>query len=235
MVVRVKEVRCRALLDTAAAGSSYISSAMVSHLEVKRSRTEERHIEMLIANTFKTFNIYHLEISDDNGTLLLETELIQVDLDVIMTISNPQHQDVIKKYSHLKGVKIANEDIKKELLVQIILGGSDCSRIKASTETRVGNPGEPIGEYTRLGSTLMSPGKVTEHEYMMLTRCTIEDYSKLCALDVLGLEDKPDGDQSTVYDEFKEQLARLNEGWCETKLPWKANQPELPNNNALDV
>ena len=76
----------------------------------------------------------------------------------------------------------------------------------------------------------MSPGKVGEHESMMLTRSTIEDYSQLCALDVLGLEDKPDGDQSTVYDEFKEQLVRSKEGWYETKLPWKANHPELPNN-----
>ena len=65
---------------------------------------------------------------------------------------------------------------------------------------------------------------------MMLTRSTIEDYSQLCALDVLGFEDKPDGDQSTVYDEFKEQLVRSKEGWYETKLPWKANHPELPNN-----
>ena len=47
---------------------------------------------------------------------------------------------------------------------------------------------------------------------------------------MLGLEDKPDGDQSTVYDKFKEQLVRSKGGWYETKLPWKANHPELPNN-----
>ena len=33
--------------------------------------------------------------------------------------------------------------------------------------------------------------KVGEYESMMLTRSTIEDNSQLCALDVLGLEDKP--------------------------------------------
>ena len=163
---------------------------------------------MLMANTVKTFNIHKLEISDDNGTFTLETEVTQVDRDVIMNIPNPQYQDVLKKYSHLKGGKIIDEDTKKELPVQIILGATDCSRIKTSTGTRVGNPGEPIAEYTRLGWTLMSPGKLGEHESMMLTQSTIEDYSQLCALDVLGLEDKPDGDQSTVYDEFKEQLVR---------------------------
>ena len=101
VVVRVKGVRCRAQLYTAA-GSSYISSAMVRHLGMKPSRTEERRIEMLMANTVKTFNIYELEISDDNGTFILETEITQVDRDVIMTIPNPQYQDVLKKYSHLK-------------------------------------------------------------------------------------------------------------------------------------
>ena len=138
VVVRVKGVRCRATLDTAA-GSSYISSAMVRHLGMKPSRTEERCIEMLMANTVKTFNIYKLEISDDNGTFTLETEITQVDRDVIMTIPNPQYQDVLKKYNHLKRVKIIDKDTKKELPMQISLGASDYSRIKTSTGTRVGN------------------------------------------------------------------------------------------------
>ena len=182
---------------------------------MKPNRTEQRRIEMLMANTVKTFNIHDLEISNDNGTFTLETDVTQVDRGVIMNIPNAQYQDVLKKYSHLKGVKIIDEDTKKELPVQIILGASDYSRIKTSTGTRVGNPGEPIAEYTRLRWILMSPGKVGEHESMMLTPST---------------EDKPDGDQSTVYDEFKEQLVRSKEGLYETKLPWKANHPELPNN-----
>ena len=134
-------------------------------------------------------------------------------------------------------MKIIEENTKKELPVQIILGASDCSRIKTSTETHVGNPGESIAKYTRLGWTLTSPGKGGEHESMMLTLSTIKDYSHLCALDVLGLVDKPDGDQSTVHHKFKEQLVRSKEGWYETKLPWKANHPELQNNKegGLDV
>ena len=133
VVVCVKGVRCRALLDTAA-GSSYISSAMVRHLGMKPNRTGQRRIEMLMANTVKTFNIHELEISDDNGTFTLEAEVTQVDRDVIMNIPNPQDQDVLKKYSHLKGVKIIDEDTKNELPVKIILGASDYSRIKPPLE-----------------------------------------------------------------------------------------------------
>ena len=92
---------------------------------MKPNRTEQRRIEILMANTTKMFNIHELEISDGNGTFTLETEVTQVDRDVTMNNPNPQYQDVLKKYSHLKGVKIIDEDTKKELPVQIILGASD--------------------------------------------------------------------------------------------------------------
>ena len=174
-----------------------------------------------MANTVKAFNIHDLEISDDNGMFTLETEVAQVNRNVIMTILNLQYQDVLKKYNHLKGVKIIDEGTKKKLPVQISLGESDYSRIRTSTGTRVGNLGEHIAKYTKLGRILISPGKVREHESMRLTWSTTEDYSQLCSSDVLGLKNKPDGDQSTVYDEFKEQLVRSKESWYETKLPWK--------------
>ena len=69
-----------------------------------------------MANTVKMFNINELEISNDNGTFTLETEVTQVDRDVVMTIPNPQYQDVLKKYSHSKGVKIIDDDTKKNFM-----------------------------------------------------------------------------------------------------------------------
>lgn len=65
---------------------------------------------------------------------------------------------------------------------------------------------------------------------MFLTQTSRVDYEDLCKLDVLGLEDSPSGDQSVVYDEFKEQLRRSEEGWYDTGLPWKGNHAPLPNN-----
>ena len=45
----------------------------------------------------------------------------------------------------------------------------------------------------------------------------IQDYERLCSLDVLGLADSPAGDQQEVYREFREQLSRnTEEGWYET-------------------
>ena len=77
----------------------------------------------------------------------------------------------------------------------------------------------------------MSPGKecfnVTN---MLLAQTSRIEYEELCRKDVLGLEDKVANDQSGVYDEFKEQLVRHDEGWYETGLPWRGNHPPLPNN-----
>ena len=49
-------------------------------------------------------------------------------------------------------------------------------------------------------------------------------------MDVLGLADKPQDDQSEVYSEFKEQLHRDQSGWYETGLPWKGGHPPIPTN-----
>ena len=76
----------------------------------------------------------------------------------------------------------------------------------------------------------MGPGYEYESQVMLLTQTSNAEYEELCRLDVLGLEDTPEHDQSVVFSEFKEQLTRSPEGWYETMLPWKPNHPDLPNN-----
>ena len=63
-----------------------------------------------------------------------------------------------------------------------------------------------------------------------LTRTSSTDYEQLCSLDVLGLQDRPDGDQQSVYNDFKEQVRRSDDGWYETGLLWKHGHDLLPNN-----
>ena len=120
---------------------------------------------------------------------------------------------------------------KKPMLpVHIILGASDYSRVKTTTPSKVRDDRKPVAEKTRLGWTIMSQGKEMSHSYLMLTRSKHEDYMELCSLDVLGLQDRPEGDQTTVFEEFKEQLTRRENGEYETALQWKASQPKLPTN-----
>ena len=84
----------------------------------------------------------------------------------------------------------------------MILGASEYSRIKTDTKPRIEKAGEPIAELTSLGWTTMSAGKEAHMGSVYLTRTSSTDYEQLCNLDVLGLQDRPDGDQQSVYDDF---------------------------------
>jgi len=55
------------------------------------------------------------------------------------------------------------------------------------------------------------------------------EYQRLCALDVLGLADNVGAD-SNILDEFKEQLTTSEQGYYETRLPWKAHHKPLLSN-----
>ena len=91
---------------------------------------------------------------------------------------------------------------------------------------------EPIAKKTKLGWTIISPGKEVDLTAMFMTQTSSLDYETLCRLDVLGIADSASGDEDEVYSEFKEQLKRDEEGWYEAGLPWKGNHPSLPSNEA---
>ena len=126
-----------------------------------------------------------------------------------------------------------DNDPKNMLPVHMILGANEYALIKTATPTRVGDMGQPIAEYTKFGWTIMSPGQGSLQTTLMFARTSHEDYMNMCSLDVLGLEDRPEGDQETVYEEFKEQLVQRPDGKYETSLPWKQGHDKLPSNFAL--
>ena len=78
----------------------------------------------------------------------------------------------------------------------------------------------------------MSPGTETDLDKMFPAQTASSNYEELYRMDVLGLEDKPNGDQSIVYEEFLEQLSRSPDGWYETGLPWKGDHLPLPSNKS---
>ena len=76
----------------------------------------------------------------------------------------------------------------------------------------------------------MSPGQEFDKSVMFFTQTTQSNYKELCKLDILGLRDSADQDQTVIFEEFKERLTRPPEGWYETILPWKPNHPDVPSN-----
>ena len=135
----------------------------------------------------------------------------------------PSLQEARRETPHLKGVTMDDNDERPRLPVHIILGNSECPRMSTTEPQRVGREWDPVASYTKLGWTITSPGREIDTTSMLLTQTSRVDYEELCKLDVLGLADSPSGDQGVVYDEFKEQLRRKEEGWYESGLPWKGN------------
>ena len=98
------------------------------------------------------------------------------------------------------------------------------------TKPRINQRLEPIAELTTLGWTVMSAGSDSNLPNVYATRISSADYQELCNLDVLGLEDRQEGDQQVFYEEFAEQLTRNKDGRCETSLLWRPGHDPLPTN-----
>ena len=105
---------------------------------------------------------------------------------------------------------------KAELPIHLILGVGDYTKIKVPEVPRVGSPGEPVAELTRFGWVIMSPGEELDLNNLMLSRTSIDDYEKLCNLDVLGVQDIPKTHEDIVHTNYIQQLRQSGEGWYET-------------------
>ena len=96
---------------------------------------------------------------------------------------------------------------------------------------RVGQTRERLAELTCLGWVLMSPDKEVELSKLMVIKTFTDDYENLYRLDVLGVTDSVI-DESTVHQEFKEQLRKEKNGWYGTGLIWKENCSTLASNKS---
>ena len=74
----------------------------------------------------------------------------------------------------------------------------------------------------------------------MFLKGDTSDYDKLYSLDVLGVENRGEDDQLQVYEDFKENIVRRNDGRYEVSVPWitvselsgtneQASRGRLPN------
>ena len=136
VIVKVEGIKCRALLDTGT-GSSYASSTLLQLIKKKPIRQDYKRIEMMMQSTTRVMDIYNLQITDLGDHFSLNSEVSKVDRQVLLTLANPEYEKVLEKYSHLKGVKMNEEDKKTKLPVHMILGASDYARIKTSANARL--------------------------------------------------------------------------------------------------
>ena len=227
VVVKVNGITCRALLDTGS-GSSYISTKLADLMNKKPVRVEHRKIDTMISTTTWKVEGFQVKLQSLNEHFSIEVEAGGVDKGKLLTTSNPKYQEIIHKYSHLHGVEILDKGDKNELPVHMILGASTYSRIKTPTKPRIGKPGDPIAELTKVGWAVMSPGHEADLSNMFFAKSSSADLEGLCSLDILGLNGEEYSE--LVHTEFRDQLDRSEEGWYQPGLIWKSSVPDLPDN-----
>ena len=211
-------------------GSSYASAKLLDLLKKTPCETKTKRVDMLISSQVTKLEVYDTVVESLDGNYQFCVKLTKVNKGELLSIDNPKYEQLIDKYPHYQGVKIADRDVKEQLPVHVVLGSGEYARIKTNTKPQIGRDGEPVAEKTKLGWFIMSPGSEFDHNTMLLTQTSQSDYEDLCRLDILGLADAPEHDQGVVHAEFKEQLERSPEGWYETGLPWRGNHPVLPSN-----
>jgi len=101
--------------------------------------------------------------------------------EVLLHVPNPNHKKPQQSYQHMQTLTFYDHDHKDELPVHLILGVDAYCRIKERKEPRIGRPGQPIAEPTKLGWVVMSPG--IEVDTSMLLTQSSKDYDALCRLD----------------------------------------------------
>lgn len=230
VLVNLNGMTCRALLDTGAT-ASYASGYILDRLNLVPTRITRR-IQTIVGIVTKRAKIYNVQVNDTKGNNTFPLSATGVDRAELLSVENPNYKEMISKYRHLKGVNMEDIDTKALLPVHVILGASDYAKIKTRESQRTGAIGEPVAEYTLFGWTIMSPGTETDLDKMFLVQTASNDYEELYRMDILGLEDKSNGDQSVVREEFLEQLSWSPEGWYETSIPWKGDHPPLPSNKS---
>ena len=147
-------------------------------------------------------DVFEIEINDVSGDFQSKAEVSKVERETLLPLPNPNYESVLRQHRHLRDIKMNNTDMKEELPIYLILGASEYTRIKVQEMPRVGQPGEPVAELTRLGWVLMSPGKEVELSKLMVIKTSTDDYENLYRLDVLGVTDSV-SDEGTVHQEFK--------------------------------
>ena len=211
VVVNVGGTKCRALLDTGA-GSSYASATLLNRLETRNHRRETRRIEMMLGAVTRDMELSTINVQSLDSQFDMDVSVTKVDKPELLHVDNPNYDQLITNYTHLRGVTMNDNDQKPKLPIHLIIGESDYICIKTNQPARVGKTGEPVAELTKFGWTIIAKGNEIDYAALLLTQTNQSDYEQLCRLDVLGLEDRPEHDQASVYAEFREQLVRSEEG-----------------------
>ena len=216
-------------------GSNYICSDLISFLNLKPKKREKRIIEQMFGTVDKLFEIYEIQLISKTDGSTLKIECINAERGIITELPNPQINEIKRQHPRLRQLVFTEEESRDEYLpVHILLGIADYNRIRLPQAPIIGKkPTYPVAEQTKLGWILFG-GKTDQldRELCHFTMTGQQQFEQMCDIDVLGLKD-PTTESEFDHEEFKKQIIQNKEGQYTTRLPWKPDQVQLPDNKTL--
>ena len=140
----------------------------------------------------KNIPVYSVEIKYINNKFSCKTEINKLEKSELLELPNPNYRQIQNNYQHLRDITLNDYDTKSELLIHMILGIRDYTKIKTPDRARTGLPWEPIAELTKLGWYIVSPGKENDIINILFSQISIHDYEKHWCFDFLGVSEKQD-------------------------------------------
>ena len=234
---RVDGHAVRIMIDTGAS-SSYVCSDLVTKLSIQPRYKETRCIEQMYGTVTRRVEIYGIKIeSTAVDGFSLEVNCINAEKGVLTYLPNPRIKDLKQRFFRLRRLEIGDEEaVEQQLPVHIILGAADYQRIRSTEQPVLGsNPDtDPGAEFTMLGWMLF--GRQMTHsqspEKGFFAKTSQQEFDRLCNLEALGLVDPPQ-EMGQFHKNFSQGLMQTEDGYYETRLPWKPDHLTLPCNKEL--
>eukprot|EP00794_Sanderia_malayensis_P007378 gene7378-biopygen5953 len=237
VIANVGGQKCRILLD-GGSGKSYISREHGRKIAENPVRTEKRIIGTVNGEKEVKCPVYNLEVAGVGkaNKNRFSTEFAELDLYMLTSVPNAHPERQREKFAHLNGIWFSDVSQEDNLEIHAILGVKDYAHIRTGHMIK-GNNNEPMAEETILGWTLMGTiqdqQSNDEHTVANLMieqpKSVNEEFKQLYDLDVLGIKDGSED----VFEEFKDNITRDEDGRYSVKLPWKKGNFFLPNNKQM--
>ena len=229
----------RVMFDSGA-GSSYVCADVITKLHLKPVRKEQRCIEQMFGTVRRNVEVYNINIQSlAIDGFSLNVECLNAEKNVLTYLPNPNIRTLKEQHGRFRRLIFSEEETRSESMpVHIILGAADYQRVRTVEPPVLGTipDKDPGAEFTMLGWTMYGRQPATEvcPEKQFFLKSGQEEFEQLCSLDVLGLADAVKSKDTTrIHDDFIQQLKQTENGYYETKLPWKEDHVPLPTNKNL--
>ena len=140
LIAKINGVQARIMLDSGA-GRSYISSNLLTKLNLKPYRTERRVIEQIYGTVDKQVEIYKVLVeSNVIESFGFELHCINAEKPVLTHLPNPRITELKKANHRIRRLNFSEEALTEDNLpVHVILGAADIQRIKTTEPAVLGS------------------------------------------------------------------------------------------------